>query len=61
MREFAGIGDEEQYASALPEDLAVPVVWPESAYAEELGKAQKRIESARRKERGVEFVSGGKT
>jgi hypothetical protein len=64
--DFAGISEEDQYASTLPAGLAVPVVFPEWAYAEELKASQKRIfkEREQKKSRApreaVEFVSAVK-
>jgi hypothetical protein len=64
--DFAGINEEDQYASTLPAGLAVPVVFPEWAYAEELKASQKRIfkEREQKKSRApreaVEFVSAAK-
>ncbi|KIW01354.1 uncharacterized protein PV09_07126 [Verruconis gallopava] len=43
LKQHAGISDEEQYATTLPEDLAVPVTFPPWAYADELGKTQANI------------------
>jgi hypothetical protein len=43
LMEFAGITEEETYASTLHEELAVPTVFPEWAYVEELRASQKKI------------------
>lgn len=62
---FAGIDERDQYASALPEDLAVPVAYPPWAYAEQLNKkqaeTQKKREDGKKGRDGIEFVaaSGG--
>ncbi|KAF3052934.1 hypothetical protein E8E11_001136 [Didymella keratinophila] len=60
LMDFAGISEEEQYASTLPEDLAVPVAFPSWAYVEELRASQKKILKMReQKQSGAprEFVS----
>ncbi|KAL5121839.1 hypothetical protein ACEQ8H_000054 [Pleosporales sp. CAS-2024a] len=63
LLDFAGISEEEQYASALPEDLALPTVFPDWAYAEELKASQKQIwktreqHKSKRPREAVEFVS----
>ncbi|KAF1987821.1 hypothetical protein K402DRAFT_375308 [Aulographum hederae CBS 113979] len=49
--QFAGLSQEQTYASSLPEDLAVPTGWPKWAYVDELGKAQARISKERQEER----------
>ncbi|KAL1304942.1 hypothetical protein AAFC00_003853 [Neodothiora populina] len=51
LMDFAGISERDQYASALPEALAVPAEFPEWAYADELVKEHERI--ARRKEEEI--------
>ncbi len=61
---FAGLNEEDQYASALPEDIAVPTTYPPWAYADELGKTQvelgKKKEEERKARRGpLDFVSAG--
>jgi hypothetical protein len=62
LREHAGISEEEQYATTLSDDLAVPTSFPPWAYTDELNKSQIKIrekkEKMRKKEGGrVEFVS----
>jgi HCNGP-like protein len=58
----AGIDERDQYASALPEDLGVPVTFPPWAYGDILNKKQEEIRKKREDERrrglrpGVEFV-----
>lgn len=66
LREFADIGEEEQYASSLPDDVAVPTKFPEWAYADQLNRLQQETTTKREKERAgkpLEFVpatgSGG--
>jgi hypothetical protein len=65
--DFAGISEEDSYASALPEDVAIPVIYPEWAYVEELRASQKRIAKTKEQERSkapreaLEFVSASKT
>jgi hypothetical protein len=67
LLDFAGISDEEQYASALSEEVAVPSVFPEWAYAEELKVSQKQILKAREQQKSkvpraaVDFVSATKS
>jgi hypothetical protein len=67
LMDFAGISDEEQYASALSEDVAVPSVFPTWAYAEELKASQKQILKAREQQKSkvpraaVDFVSATKS
>ena len=64
LMDFAGITEEEQYASALPEGLAVPTTFPEWAYVEALRESQKGITKSREEERSkkpreaIEFVPG---
>jgi hypothetical protein len=64
LMDFAGISEEEQYASTLPNDLAVPVAFPSWAYVEELRASQKKILKTReQKQSGAprEFVSATKS
>lgn len=67
LMDFAGISEEDSYASALPEDVAIPVIYPEWAYVEELRASQKRIAKTKEQERSkapreaLEFVSASKT
>jgi hypothetical protein len=62
LKQHARISDEEQYATTIPEDLAVPVSFPPWAYADELNKSQakikqKREEEAKKKPReAIDFV-----
>ncbi|KAK5132252.1 hypothetical protein LTR08_009240 [Meristemomyces frigidus] len=59
---FAGINEEESYASTLPEGLAVPVKWGEGCYVESLLKQAERSEKKRLAERGkVDFVGAAKS
>lgn len=44
--DFAGIGEEAQYMSTLPRDVAVPTAFPDWAYVEELRVSQKKIAMA---------------
>lgn len=48
LMDFAGISQEDQYATALPEAIAVPTKFPDWAYADKLVKEHERI--ARKKE-----------
>lgn len=63
LMDLAGITQEDQYASALPEDVAIPTVYPEWAYADELVKAHEKMgkkmedESKGKQREKVEFVS----
>ncbi|KAF1929560.1 uncharacterized protein M421DRAFT_123858 [Didymella exigua CBS 183.55] len=60
LMDFAGISEEEQYASTLSDDLAVPTVFPPWAYAEELRASQKTIlKTKEQKQSGAprEFVT----
>ncbi|KAK8180163.1 HCNGP-like protein-domain-containing protein [Phyllosticta capitalensis] len=63
LRTFAGIDGEYQYATTLPEDVALPTKFPRWAYAEELAKSQQEIgrkrEEEQRKSQKVEFVPEG--
>lgn len=67
LMDFAGISEEEQYASTLPEGMAVPVVFPPWAYVEELRASQKRIFKAREQDKSrtpreaIDFVSASKS
>jgi hypothetical protein len=64
LMDFAGISEEEQYASTLPEDLAVPTVFVPWAYAEELRASQKKQLKANEQARSNtprEFVPATKT
>jgi HCNGP-like protein len=57
---LAGIDDVDQYASALPKDLAVPPQFPPGAYFEELNRNQLRLlkkrDAERSKSRKIDFV-----
>ncbi|KAF1845638.1 uncharacterized protein K460DRAFT_377009 [Cucurbitaria berberidis CBS 394.84] len=63
LLEFARISEEDSYTSTLSEDVAVPAVFPEWAYVEELRASQKRIAKAKEVERlkapreTIDFVS----
>lgn len=64
LMDFAGLDDESQYETALPDDLAVPTKFPTWAYADQLNKRQEDMTKRKAKERKgrpVEFVraSGG--
>jgi HCNGP-like protein len=59
MMEFAGIDHYDQYASALPNDVAVPTSYPPWAYGEELNKTQQKLmkrKEAEKRDR-IDFVS----
>ena len=51
LKGHAGISDEEQYATTLPENLAVPTSFPPWAYADELNNSQAK--NRQRKENEV--------
>ena len=63
LMDFAGIAEDDQYVSALPEDLAVPKTFPTWAYSEQLDKTQQRVlkkkeeENSRIQRERLEFVS----
>jgi hypothetical protein len=59
LMDFAGISTEDQYASTLPEGLAVPTTFPDWAYVEELSASQKKITKAREKapREAIDFVA----
>ncbi len=63
LMEFAGIKDQQQYATTLPADLWDPEGLPDFAYKEELAKSQKEISKKKEEEKanatreGIEFVS----
>jgi hypothetical protein len=62
---LAGIDDVEQYATALPKDIAVPPQFPPGAYFEELNRSQLRLlkkrEAERSKSRKIDFVKPAQT
>ena len=63
LMEFAGVEDQQQYATTLPADLWNPEGLPDFAYKEELAKSQKEISKRKEEEKanatreGIEFVS----
>ncbi|KAJ4988400.1 Meiotically up-regulated gene 151 protein [Stagonosporopsis vannaccii] len=67
LMDFAGIREEDQYTSTLPEGLAVPAVFPPWAYVEELRASQKKIlatkehEKARTPREAIDFVSASRS
>ncbi|KAK4540292.1 hypothetical protein LTR36_009604 [Oleoguttula mirabilis] len=62
LMDFAGISQEESYASALPEELRVPVKWAEESNVESLVKQNERREKKRLAERDkVDFVPAAKS
>ncbi|KAG9196629.1 20S proteasome subunit beta 7 [Alternaria panax] len=67
LMDFAGISEQDSYASTLPEDVAIPAIFPEWAYVEELKASQKRIAKTKEQERSkapreaLEFVSASKS
>jgi hypothetical protein len=67
LMDFAGIGEEEQSATTLSEDVAVPTVFPEWAYAEQLRASQRQILKTKEQARSaapreaIDFVSATKS
>lgn len=65
--DFAGISEEDSYTSTLSEDVAVPAVFPDWAYVEELRASQKKVVKAKEQQKpkapreAVEFVSTTKS
>ena len=56
--EFAGISEEDAYASTLSEEVGVPVKWPQEWCVENLMKENERREKKRAGDREkVDFVS----
>jgi hypothetical protein len=62
---LAGIDDVDQYASALPKDIAAPPQFPPGAYFEELNRNQLRLlkkrEAEKSKSRKIDFVKPTQT
>jgi hypothetical protein len=62
LMDFAGIDDKDQYATALPEELAVPTSFPAWAYADQLNKTQQKTlkkreeEQAKKQREAIDFV-----
>jgi hypothetical protein len=62
LMEFAGISEVDQYATTLPQDLAIPTKFPKWAYADELVAAHKEetkrreAEQAKIQREAIEFV-----
>ena len=63
LLEFAGVPEDEQYATTLPEEIWNPAGFPAWAYKEDLAKSQQEIHKKREEERlkvqreNIEFVS----
>lgn len=58
LMEFAGMTQEESYASTLPADLGVPTRWAADQYVDELVRANERREKKRKEGRDkIDFVS----
>lgn len=49
--DFAGISQEDQYASSLADGIAIPTEFPEWAYADKLVAAHSKIAKKREEER----------
>lgn len=63
LTELAQISQENQYKSSLPQEFAVRTEYPESAHADQLIKAHKKIAAERESEQKgkrsrLEFVAG---
>lgn len=62
LMDYAGISQEDQYASVLPKAVAIPTVFPDWAYADKLVKEHERIAKRKEEERAkmqreaVDFV-----
>jgi hypothetical protein len=62
LMDFADIDEMDQYATALPEDLALPTSFPAWAYADQLNKTQQKVlkkraeEKARAGRKTLDFV-----
>lgn len=66
LMDFAGISEEDSYASALPEELAIPTTYPQWAYGEELVKSHEQIakkheQEAKGQRERVDFVPSSGT
>ncbi|KAF2710498.1 hypothetical protein K504DRAFT_431116 [Pleomassaria siparia CBS 279.74] len=68
LMDFAGVLEEEQYASTLPAGLAVPTAFPEWAYVEELRASQKKmmvkvrgVDRAKHPREAIDFVPATKS
>jgi hypothetical protein len=67
LMDFAGIDEYDQYATALPDDLAIPTSYPPWAYGEQLNKTQQQLlkkkEDAKSKgqREKIDFVSGAES
>ncbi|EMD62165.1 hypothetical protein COCSADRAFT_147653 [Bipolaris sorokiniana ND90Pr] len=63
LLDFAGITEEESYASTLSDDVAIPTSFPPWAYMEELKASQKQLAKAKEQEKSkaprkaLDFVS----
>lgn len=62
LMDFAGISQEDSYASSLPKEVGVAVRWPEECYVESLLRRNERKERKRMSERErVDFVPASKS
>lgn len=65
--DFAAIHEDEQYASTLPDGVAVPTKFPMWAYVEELKESQRKIAKAKEEEKvrqprdRIEFVPAARS
>lgn len=62
LRDFAGIDEKNSFATALPDDLAVPTSFPAWAYTDQLNKTQQMVkkkkeeEQAQKQRESIDFV-----
>lgn len=62
LMDFAGISQEDSYASSLSEEVGVTVKWPEECYVESLMRRNERKEKKKQAERDkVDFVPASKS
>lgn len=60
--DYADLDEHSQYATTLPDDLAVPTKFPEWMYGDQLNKTQEEVKKKKEHERQGQprqFVSGG--
>ncbi|GAB7359457.1 hypothetical protein MBLNU230_g6105t1 [Neophaeotheca triangularis] len=61
LMDFAGISQDESYATTLADGLAVPVKWPQQLYVENLVEENERREQKKLKEKNkTDFVTSSK-
>jgi hypothetical protein len=62
LMDYADLDEHSQYATTLPDDLAVPIKFPEWMYGDQLNKTQEELRKKKEQERHGQprqFVSGG--